>query len=393
MSSLRIGTRRDGSTYTQILFREFDPAKGRKVQSSLSFDEHADAVRWQKILDQVGPEQTRKMLAVEDTERAKDVVTLATFAPTYIAGRTGVEKATRDRYTSYLENDMGALADLPLEALCAASADENSPVQDWVNDMEADGASGKTIANKHGFLSGCLKAAVKRRLIPFNPCEDTKLPPRHYEPCFLEPEEFDLLYDAVPKRWRPMVLFLVTTGVRYSEATALHVRDFGAAVLDSNGEPESYTCRVARAWKYTGTAEKRLGGPKSKRGIRTINVPAETVAKLGLENRAAGELLFPTQNGGRISSQLFHNKCWRTAVEKLAAEVGKRPRPHDLRHTCASWMINNGAELTDVQGHLGHESITTTVGVYGHLDRRSGKRASTAISKALVRTAVRGGAA
>ncbi|MET9289404.1 tyrosine-type recombinase/integrase [Nocardia beijingensis] len=94
--------------------------------------------------------------------------------------------------------------------------------------------------------------------------------------------------------------------------------------------------------------------------------------------------MFPTQSGGRISSQLFHNKCWRPTLEKVADKIGKRPRPHDLRHTCASWMIN-GAELTDVQGHLAHEKITTTVVVYGHLDRRSGKRASTAVSKALGR--------
>ncbi|MET9289403.1 hypothetical protein [Nocardia beijingensis] len=74
-------------------------------------------------------------------------------------------------------------------------------------------------------LSACLRLAVKRRLLPFNPCDDTNLPSRLYEPTFLEPEEFDVLYDAVPKRWKPMVFFLVTTGVRYSECTALHVYD------------------------------------------------------------------------------------------------------------------------------------------------------------------------
>ncbi|MGW4718908.1 tyrosine-type recombinase/integrase [Nocardia sp. NPDC004260] len=389
MSSIRVNTRKDGTVAVQVLFREYDPDEQRKVQASVTFDDHAAALSWQKILDKVGPEQARKILAAEKTAKQVKVVTLNDdFAETYIKSLTGIQNATRNRYRAYMRNDIGPyMGDLPLSALCAADADQNSVVQDWVNDMEADGDSGKTIANKHGFLSACLRVAVKRRLLPFNPCDDTNLPPRMYEPTFLEPEEFDVLYDAVPKRWKPMVFFLVTTGVRYSECTALHVRDLKEHV---HGGDSSWTCRVARAWKYTGTNEQLLGNTKTRKGTRTINVPRETIDVLGLDGRASGELLFPTQSGGRISSQLFHNKCWRPTLEKVAEQIGKRPRPHDLRHTCASWMINNGAELTDVQGHLGHEKITTTVDVYGHLDRRSGKRASTAVSKALVRTTVRG---
>ena len=55
------------------------------------------------------------------------------------------------------------------------------------------------------------------------------------------------------------------------------------------------------------------------------------------------------------------------------AGLSKRPRIHDLRHTCASWLIQAGRPLPAIQQHLGHESITTTVGTYGHMDRSSGK--------------------
>ncbi|WP_328439217.1 tyrosine-type recombinase/integrase [Nocardia puris] len=392
MSSIRINTRRDGSTYTQILFREHDPAKGRKVQSSLSFDDHGAALKWQKVLDEVGPERVRAMLAAEDEAREEKVVTLNNdWAETYIRGITGVEEATRNRYRRYMVNDIGpAMGDLPLAALCVADADENSVVQQWVNEMEADGVSPKTIANKHGFLSGCLRVGVKRKLLPFNPCEDTKLPKRRRETVFLEPEEFDIVYAAVPARWRPMVLWLVTTGMRYSEATAIRVGDIAQHAGD-DGE-KYYTARISKAWKYTGTNERKLGGPKTQRGWRTINVPAETIAALNLDGRGKDQLLFRTSRDKRIIPQQFHNLAWKPAMEAVAERLGKKPRPHDLRHTCASWMLNNGAEITDVSAHLGHESIKTTVDVYGHLDRRSGHRASTAISKALVRTVVRAAA-
>ncbi|WP_280448392.1 tyrosine-type recombinase/integrase [Nocardia brasiliensis] len=385
MSTVRINALANGTTTTSICFREFDPVKGKRVQASLTFVDHEKALAWQKILDRHGPEQAREILAAtRQAEQAREVTLNDSWAETYISGRTGVEKATTDRYRRYMVNDIGpAMGDLPLTALCVTTADANSVVQEWVNEQEADGFSPKTIANKHGFLSGCLKEAVRRQLMPFNPCDSTKLPKRRHECVFLEPEEFDLVYAAVPKRWQPMVLWLVTTGMRYSEATAIHVGDISAHLDDEGGT--YYTARISKAWKYTGTAEYKLGGPKTKKGWRTINVPSATIDALQLAGRGKDQLLFRTRNDRRIIPQQFHNLAWKPAMEAVAERLGKKPRPHDLRHTCASWMLNNGAEITDVSAHLGHESIKTTVDVYGHLDRRSGQRASTAVSKALAR--------
>lgn len=388
MSSVRITTRKDGSTYTQILFREKVPGREKPVQTSESFDNHASALRFKKILDSAGIVAARKILDAEAAPVAAVVTLNDNFADTYISGLTGISKAQKDRYRAYMRNDFGpAFGDLPLAALCTADDEQNSVVQQWVNDEEVDGAAPKTIANKHGFLSQMLKAAAKRKLIPHNPCEDTRLPRRQFEPTFLEPEEFDLLMTFIPERWQPLVFFLVSTGVRFGEATALRVGDI-KTIKSTDGSPDETTARIARAWKYTGEYSGEMGGPKTKRGIRTINVAPEAVGRLDLARRADA-LLFATAGGGRgkpgarISAQNFHTLCWSPAMEKFEAKTRKRPRPHDLRHTCASWMLNNGAELTDVQGHLGHESITTTVDRYGHLDRRSGQRAAAAVSKAL----------
>jgi integrase len=88
----------------------------------------------------------------------------------------------------------------------------------------------------------------------------------------------------------------------------------------------------------------------------------------------------------------FRANVWTPAVERTwpsKDENGKpisdamRPRIHDLRHTCASWLIQAGRPLPAVQAHLGHESITTTVGVYRHLDRSSGQGNADAIGAML----------
>jgi len=72
----------------------------------------------------------------------------------------------------------------------------------------------------------------------------------------------------------------------------------------------------------------------------------------------------------------FFNGGWKPARGKaIAAGLTKSPRVHDLRHTCASWMIVAGVPLPVIQPHLRRESIQTTIGVYGHLDRRGAQAA------------------
>lgn len=240
--------------------------------------------------------------------------------------------------------------------------------------MHAAGASAKTIKNKHGFLAGALNRAVNAGKIPKNPCNSTRLYRSDVdEMVFLETGEFDLIHDRMTDRWKPLFFWLVSTGMRFGEATAITVGDI------HRGDA---TARINKAWKYS-TDGRKLGLTKSRKGQRTINLPSQVfdVFDLG-RDRAA--LLFDTQSGGSITAQLARNKGWLPARTKaVAAGLAKEPRIHDLRHTCASWMLKSGVGLPMVQAHLGHESIQTTVDRYGHLDRAAGKTAADAISKML----------
>ena len=64
-------------------------------------------------------------------------------------------------------------------------------------------------------------------------------------------------------------------------------------------------------------------------------------------------------------------------------DLTKGPRPHDLRHTNAGWLIKAGVPLTVIQRHLGHESIQTTSDRYGHLDRKSSRVVADVVGNAL----------
>ena len=128
---------------------------------------------------------------------------------------------------------------------------------------------------------------------------------------------------------------------------------------------------------HYATGGYELGPPKTKRSVRTINVPKTVLEKLDY----AGEFLFTNRVGGPVRGNGFHDRVWQPAVTKADLD----PRPRMLRHTCASWMVIAGVPLRVVHAHLGHESITTTVNLYSHIDRRSGEAAAAAIAQALGR--------
>ena len=76
-----------------------------------------------------------------------------------------------------------------------------------------------------------------------------------------------------------------------------------------------------------------------------------------------GDLIFTTKSGGSLAASTVRNHLWRT-LER--AEL-RRIRLHDLRHTCASLLIAQGANIKIVQKQLRHSTIEMTLNVYGHL--------------------------
>lgn len=364
--SVRERQRGDGTYYWQVRFRE------NGVERSLSWDTPDDAAKFDALVRKLGPAKARDICRIIDSPTR--TTTLRAWLDKHNDTLTGVEPGTLARYKAYVANDIGpALGDIPLAAL---SRDD---IARWINDMAADGASGKTIANKHGYLAGALNAAVAAKQIPTNPCDGNKLPRwDREEMTFLTHDEFATLHDAVSEYWKPIVQFLVASGARWSEVSALRPSDV---------DQSTSTVRITKAWK-TGAGGYVLGVPKTKKSVRTINMPADVLKQLDYR----GEWLFTNSGRGRagdtgpVRIHSFSPNVWRPAIAR-AREKGltKAPRIHDMRHTCASWMIQAGIPLPVVQQHLGHESITTTVQVYGHLDRRSAEAAAAAIGNALKR--------
>jgi integrase len=105
---------------------------------------------------------------------------------------------------------------------------------------------------------GFLGAAVRKHQLAANPCDGNRLPrDEAREMVFLTQEEFALLHSCVNEHWQPLVEFLVASGARFGEATALTPGDIDLAEA---------TVRIQRAWRYVTGGGYQLGPPKTREG-------------------------------------------------------------------------------------------------------------------------------
>lgn len=74
--------------------------------------------------------------------------------------------------------------------------------------------------------------------------------------------------------------------------------------------------------------------------------------------------MFPAPKGGHLLYQSWRRRFWNPAAARAGFEGFT---PHELRHTTAALMIDQGANPLTVQRRLGHKDIRTTLQLYGHL--------------------------
>ena len=321
-------------------------------QKVLSFATEAQAQSWRAVLDAHGPDRALALLTTDAPTSQRSV---ADQVRHHVEHLTGVTTGTRRRYEQVAAKHLsGRLESVMLEHL---SRDD---VARWVNEQAAAGAAPKSIRNRHALLSAAIESAVRDDLVPKNVAKGVRLPRLDVagdEMVFLDPHEFDAIASHLPDHWRPLAHFLVGTGVRWGEATALRVGDV---------DLQAGTVRVSQSWKETSGAGWELGPPKTRRGRRTAKVRQAALDAIAPEmDRDPREWLFLSKRGGPVRGDWWRTDAWRPAV--AAWDGGKSPRVHDLRHTFASWAIRAGVPLTVLQRQLGHESIQTTSDTYGHI--------------------------
>jgi integrase/recombinase XerC len=277
----------------------------------------------------------------------------------FLVSRAGHDSAGGDGLS--LESHHGETAtavavrpDQKLDQLLIA-ADVNE-ARGYLAHLSAKGYSKATIARKLATLRSFYKFLVKTNRCTSNPLEAVRTPKQEKKlPRFLEYEEVKRLLETPPvETWlgardRAILETLYSTGIRVSELVGLNMDD-----IDFLGE----------VVHIRGKGKKERIAPISSSALQAIQHYMEFRNKRAQNNGSFDtKVLFVNKHGQRLSTRSVRRK-----MDKYLKMAGLDPNisPHTLRHSFATHMLNNGADLRSVQELLGHQSLSTTQ-VYTHL--------------------------
>lgn len=270
------------------------------------------------------------------------------------ASHRSVRPATQARDTSYIANYIvPELGDVPLVALSP------SRLRSWLKDRTAKGYAPSTVRKDAQILSASLEAAVDDGRIAKNPARKLDLPePGQPNPRFITSDEVWRLADAINPRYRALVITVAFTGLRSGEVRAL--RPHRLDMLRRSLRVEETLVEVSGAVSF--------GPPKTKTSKRSVALPQLVVDELArhLTQYPAqrDDLIFTAPRLGPIRKDNFRRRVWLPATSEAGL---KGLHVHDLRHTHAAILIEQGHHPKIIQTRLGHSSISVTMDIYGHL--------------------------
>jgi len=242
-------------------------------------------------------------------------------------------------------------------------------IQSLYNRHYERGASSSTVRIIHAVLHRALGDALRWGLIPRNPASVVAKPrPKRREMKVLSSDQTRrLLTAAAGDRLEALYHVAITTGLRQGEILGLMWRDL---------DIEAGQLYVQRQLQRIPGKGRILVEPKSASGRRLVVLGPATVRKLldhskrqRLERQFAGnrwqehDLIFPSTVGTPMDQKYLHRH-----FKSLLRKAGLPDiRFHDLRHTAATLMLQEGVHPKVVQERLGHAQISVTLDTYSHV--------------------------
>jgi integrase len=235
----------------------------------------------------------------------------------------------------------------------------NAAVRSWVAEMLAAGLSPSTIRKAVFALRQCLDSAVADNRLSINPAISVPLPSEALKPPHLSQSEVEQLVEAMPDRYKAMVLVGAYAGLRWGEAAGLTRANID--VLRSRIAVASTAVEVR--------GHVTLGHePKTSRSKRSVPVARSVIRRLDehLANFVAESdaLVFTAPRGGPLARSLFSRRVWRPAV--IRAGIPSITF-HGLRHSFVAILVAAGCNIREVSEWAGHNSVAFTLTRYGGL--------------------------
>ena len=231
------------------------------------------------------------------------------------------------------------------------------------------GLSAASLRQLKNILYQALTAAVKEGLIVSNPCQFVELPRKeHFESSFYSAEQLQTLFKALDgDPLLPLIRITALYGLRRSELLGLK--------WDSIDFENSLVKIRHTVSKVTKAVEKDKTKSKSSRRSFPLTEEARQIFLRAKADEAENQKLFGKdyqKNDYVFKCPDGHPYSPDYISERFSNLLKKHGLPHirfhELRHSCASLLLNNGCNLKDVQEWMGHSDIQMTANIYGHLD-------------------------
>ena len=231
----------------------------------------------------------------------------------------------------------------------------------------------KTVHHQYNTLNLIFNFAEEQEMISKNPMRKVEAPKKQKKAVDALTEEqaqrFFGLLPTCPIDFRCILQLLVTTGMRRGECMGLKWRD-----IDEN----ACTISIERNVSYTPESGVIVSTPKTANSIRTIPIMPSTLQllqQLKQETQCQhpstdlnDAFLFP--KGNEIFIARDPNAVTRRVKRFMKNNGFPDLSPHDLRHSCATLLLSQGADIKSVQEILGHADASTTLNFYVKADLR-----------------------
>ncbi|HUQ63996.1 MAG TPA: site-specific integrase, partial [Acidimicrobiales bacterium] len=317
---------------------------GKPVSPGLTFATRADAGAY---LDSVRTDMDRGVWRDPRLGRR----TFGDWANEYMATQVDLFPRSVAAYDGMLNNHI-----LPAFGAMAINTIRPLAVRKLMAGMAEAGISASRRSTTLMLLCQILRAAVVEGLILDTPCIGIKppqLPPP--VPDYLTIEEIDRLLDALRPPWDLLIMTMIYGGLRYGEASSL--RRSSCDLARSHLLIDESMCEVNGVIVF---------GPTKDHQHRYVSLPGFVRDRLAthLETEVGPEpdaLLFTVPSGKPARYSNFRRSVWLPATRAAGL---KGITTHLCRHTSATLLLAAGADVKDVQMHLGHKNAALTLNVY-----------------------------
>ncbi len=272
-----------------------------------------------------------------------------------------LEKSLSDNSIAAYRSDVEKLRDLAIVSQLSFTDITPSDISAFLTTLFDKAVSKRTHARILSGIKAFYKFLLLEERISTNPAELIEAPKLGlYLPDVLSLQEIDALIAAVDvsrpdgHRNRAILETLYGCGLRVTELVTLRISDlfFNDGFL-----------------RVIGKGDKQRLVPIGDSAMREIQRYLQQRKTMKIDTKSA-DVLFLNRNGRSLSRVMIFS-----IIKQLAIKIGltKNISPHTFRHSFATHLIENGADLRAVQEMLGHESILTTE-IYTHVDRKRWQR-------------------